>query len=251
MKKTYRTLFVIALPLVVASFCSAQTTAADQNQAGQYGVQPTVTTPLGPVPANANNWSDDTSTNIGISNAPWNLDMSNVPKIMYNSSELTFSDAQPGIINGQLLIPVRSFAEQTGATVSWLDATQEVVINMPNDQSMTLTVVPQTNADDFLNNTTGRPERFSNTDPAAGMSSGLWGPQQVILIGDHAYMPLSLLATAFNGTSNWDQDSGTVTISNDQSGVDSTATMPDMKAPDTNPNDIPMPDTLANPSTGN
>jgi len=129
-------------------------------------------------------------------------------QIMFNGTAINFYDAQPQLINGQLMVPVRAFAEQTGATVRWDEMSQSVEI-VPADQPMLrLMAIPQSTAFAYYD-TTGRPERFAggSSQPSFGLLA-----DQVVVIDDHSYMPLDKLAATFNGASNWDPTTGTATI---------------------------------------
>ncbi len=143
----------------------------------------------GPSAEPLNDPSVTTDLGVGVGGAP-TLDTTNAPRIMINQMGVNFSDAQPGIINGQLMVPVREVAEQAGGTVHWLDQEKQVVIDLPNQPGVTL----DTNQDWLtLINTDdqSRPLRFSGSEPDAHV---VLNSNEVILIGDRAYMPFDRLA---------------------------------------------------------
>jgi len=144
----------------------------------------------------------------------WNLDTSGTTEIMLNETPVQFLDAQPGMIDGQLMIPVRAFAEQTGAIVTWDNGAKSVQINLPSQETLTLTAFPNVASPNY-----GTPVPTGDSDAGQNNVGGPYEPSpdmlsssQVVVIDGHAYMPLSQLATAFNGTGNWDQSDGTATI---------------------------------------
>jgi len=149
----------------------------------------------------------------------WNLDTSSPTQILFNQTPIQFLDAQPGLIDGQLMVPVRAIAEQTGATVVWDNDAKQVEIDLPNEVSLTLTAIPGFSPPNY-----GAPIESSPTEDSDAVPNNVGGPYepepspemltptQVVIIDGHAYMPLDKLATAFDGTDSWDQSAGTATI---------------------------------------
>lgn len=233
--------------LLIATFALAGATqyAVGQSQSSDYGPGSkngsSGTTAGQSQPANSSQGMKNQTGNVGqrgISNpttisgqgtsgrsgGAWNLDTSRSTRVMYNQAPVNFSDAQPGVMNGQLLIPVRAFAEQAGGTVRWRNDTKVVEIDLPNHSPLQLMSVSQPTA--MSNNAArGRAERFSGggSSGQSGMddSSSLFGAQEVVIINGRAYMPLNQLSAVFNGTGNWDQAGGTATIS--VTGTDTTS----------------------------
>ncbi len=148
------------------------------------------------------------------------LDTSDVPTIMINGTTVNFSDAQPGMINGQLMVPVRAVAECIGDNVDWRHSLKEVVITPPAQDS---SVVLDTNRDWLAmisNQDQSQTEQFYNGETATTVDVGPSAPaladNEVVLIGDHAYMPFDQLAASLNGAGNWDQTADMATITTDQ-----------------------------------
>jgi hypothetical protein len=186
----------------------------------------------GPSAAPVNDPSVTTDLGAGVSGAP-TLDTTNAPRIMINQANVNFSDAQPGIINGQLMVPVREVCEQAGGTVHWLDQEKQVMIDLPNQPGVTL----DTNQDWLtLINTSdqSRPLRFSGSEPDAHV---VLSSNEVILVDNRAYMPFDRLAGAINGTGDWDQSGALATITTDQGSTGDDSQVPGdvPPAPDTTP----------------
>jgi len=186
-----------------ASQPSAKPTVNDTNTASSGDTTPTTVIST-PTPA--------TDLGVTAAGAPPTLDTSGAPQITLNQTQVDFSGAQPGIINGQLMVPVRDVCEQLGATVDWSAADKQVVLILPGQQSVTL----DTNQDwlSMINpDMTTRPLRFDSANPDSNHL--VLNSNEVILIGDRAYMPFDQLAAAINGSGNWDTSSNTAAISTD------------------------------------
>jgi len=141
------------------------------------------------------------------------LDTSNVPQIMINQTQVNFTEAQPGMINGQLMVPVRAVAEQLGATVQWVDQDKQVVIDLPSEKTVTL----DTNRDWLaLANPDGQTMAERISGPDVPQNDIVLSGDEVILIGDRAYMPFDKFAAAINGSTDWDGSGTTATITVDQ-----------------------------------
>jgi len=181
---------------------------------GQVNMDPIGPGSLGPdqTPVTQGTTDSPTTTtpvDLGLkANGASQLDTTNSPKIMINQIEVTFAGAQPGLINGQLMVPIRDVVEQLGASVKWQDLDKQAVITLPSQQDVTVT----TNQDwlDMLNvNDQTRPLRFHNADPEAHL---MLNDNEVVLIDNRAYMPFDQLCAAINCTGNWDVSIGTATI---------------------------------------
>jgi hypothetical protein len=221
-----------------------------QNQTGAYAPdtdQPSTIQSVPTTQAATVSPDQSTTTNLGVdaNGAPIVLDTSNVPTITLNGTQVTFTDAQPGMINGQLMIPVRTVAEQLGATVQWADQDKQVMIELPSTQSVTL----DTNRDWIA--LIANQDQGSMSGPSADM--GLSG-SEVVLIGNRAYMPFDQLASAIHGSGDWDRNGSTATISTDQpSPPDLTAPDQPITSPDSQPegtNGTPLDDDKTSGGTG-
>lgn len=147
-----------------------------------------------------------------------NLVTNNAPQIMLNQNPITFGGAEPGFVDGQLMIPVRDVAEQMGATVTWDDQQKTVSISMPNQQSLQLWANPDWYSM-LGSGDQGRAESFSDKSSTSSNVGG-GGNDEVVLIGNRAYMPFDSLAMVMNGTGTYDQggDTATITLGQTQSG---------------------------------
>lgn len=67
------------------------------------------------------------------------------PTVYLNGTLLTFQDAEPTIIDGRTLVPMRAIFEAMGAEVSWIQATQTVV-GVGKDQTMVVLPIGSTQA---------------------------------------------------------------------------------------------------------
>jgi hypothetical protein len=161
------------------------------------------------------------TTDLGLrNNGTPTLETGSVPQIKINNTIVSFNDAQPGMINGQLMIPVRDVCEQIGASVHWMDQAKEVVLDLPSQNTVTL----DTNKDWLAmigNVDQAQLEQLNNGGPES--SDLILQSDEVVLIGNRAYMPFDKLAVAINGSGDWDQSAGTATITTDEntSGEDS------------------------------
>lgn len=174
------------------------------------------------------------------STIPVTLDTSNVPQIAINDMTVNFTDAQPGMLNGKLMVPVRAVCEQLGATVDWLDQQKQVVINLPSQDTVTL----NTNQDWLAMQTDQdqQAEQMNDEQGGPNVPTAAIGDDQIVLIGDHAYMPFDELAVAMKGTGNWDGSSSTTaSITVDQTGnstpMNDGTTSPDSAPYNTAPQD--------------
>jgi len=174
--------------------------------------------PLGPAsqvyPATPQPSQDTvTTTDLGLrSSITQVLDIKSIPQVQVNGTVVSFTGAQPGMINGQLMIPVRDIAEQLGATVHWDHQGKQVVLDLPSQKTVTLDTnrdwLTMIGASDVTN-----PEAASG--PNAENSDFILPSDEVVLIGDRAYMPFDKLALAINASGDWDQTAGTATITTD------------------------------------
>jgi hypothetical protein len=129
--------------------------------------------------------------------------------VMVDRTQVTFSGAQPQMIAGQMMIPVRDIADQMGGTVTWDDLSKEVQINVPNQ--VPLVALGMSQADWNATTDQGRAQRFAidgnlNTDL----------PPQAVVIDGHAYMPIQEMAMDMGGTVTWDPSSTTATLTLNQ-----------------------------------
>jgi len=122
-------------------------------------------------------------------------------EIIYNGSPITFNEAQPVILNGELMVPIRGFAESIGGSVMWDNDNQEILLNIPNHPALALTSsrgsMTDTVAVQMDEGVMSRAERFSNRD------LNYKGGGQAFFIGDRAYMAITDLATVINGATDW------------------------------------------------
>jgi len=169
------------------------------------------------------------------------------PKVVLNGTPVTFTDATPGLNNGQLFLPVRTIAEQMGCSVQWDQGEKQVALNGGGNDTQ-FTALPQTYAYS-MNQGEGRAERFAVRN-YANLPVGQFEPNQVVLINDHAYMGYVQLANALHAVVQWDDATNTLTITSIQASSevptpDVTPTPPDVVPPDTTPppSDTP-PDTV-------
>jgi hypothetical protein len=126
---------------------------------------------------------------------------------MVNGRPLAYGNAPPGLVNGQLMIPVRACAKQINAKVDWHWDIKEAIFNTFG-QRVILTAVP-TNYALLSNSDQGRAERFSSSPRPLSATAG---SGDIVIFNSHAYMPLDQFASALNATSNWDKASGIATL---------------------------------------
>jgi len=125
--------------------------------------------------------------------------------IIYNGSPVTFADAQPIMLNGQLMVPIRGFVEDIGGSAMWDTDNNEIFLDIPNHPALALSL-SRTLGYEVDQGAVGRAERFSNQNPNDN------GMGEVIAIGGHAYMAIADLATALNGTTDWQPGMTAATI---------------------------------------
>jgi len=213
------------------------------------GVSQATQDPMGPTqPVQGSTVTTDnpSTTDLGVSSSglAMTLDSSNRPNVVLNQTEVNFADAQPGFINGQLMVPIRDVAEQLGATVKWIDQDKEAVVVLPTQQTVTL----DTNRDWLSLLTSGEQVNSVQSDNGGPAMHLMLSPNEVILIGNRAYMPFDQLANEINCAGNFDQSAGTATLTT----TDGT-NEEDVKSPDTAktpPDETPKPDESGTPPDG-
>jgi hypothetical protein len=115
------------------------------------------------------------------------------PAAVYVDGKLQiFSDAQPIIVDGRTLVPIRSVAEVLGAQVNWEDSTQTVLINK-DDKHIELTI-------------------GSKSPTVNGSPVNLDAP--AVIINGRTMVPLRFVSEALGAKVVWD---GTVKIYSDPS----------------------------------
>jgi hypothetical protein len=203
MKTTHSRFVLCAVAAGLLAFAGGEA-AAIQGDSSQANRPQTATVQTG-IPTDQ---GTDRVMSPGTAPSAMTLDTSNPPPIMNEEVPIIFTDVQPGYLGGQLMVPVREFAQQMGALVTWDHGTKQVMVEMPNEPILSLANNPgwfSSNSDSDQ----GRAERFSNSAPAA---------PGIVIINDHAYMPLDQLAAVMKGSANWDKTSGVATISFPESG---------------------------------
>lgn len=105
-----------------------------------------------------------------------------INRVVVNKEWICFPDAQPGIINGRTLVPVRFVSQALGAKVDWDDATRTVTIT-GNGRTI---VLPVGQAAATVN---GQPVTFDV-------------PANIYL--DRTYVPLRFVSEALGAKVDWD-----------------------------------------------
>jgi hypothetical protein len=111
--------------------------------------------------------------------------------VYINDTPVTFSDAQPVIVNSRTMIPLRGLFEQLGYNISWNSATKTATLSKSGKDSIVLIV-------DDNNIYTGNKTIYSDVPPQ--------------IIGNRMYLPLSAVGDAANIEVSWDSETKTVTL---------------------------------------
>lgn len=121
----------------------------------------------------------------------------NSPIITANGKDMPIDEqgTVPVIVNDRTLVPIRAVVEQMGGTVSWNSEKQEVTLIYGGDEIKLIIG----SADVYMNGV----KRTLDAEPA--------------VINNRAMFPIRFIAESFNFQVDWEENTQTITITNDDS----------------------------------
>lgn len=123
-------------------------------------------------------------------NKRWIQGTKDIAGVQLNGKWVCFPDAQPGIVNNRVLVPVRFVSEALGATVQWDDQARKVTV-IKQDRRVELTIGQ---SEVTVNGT------LMSLDVAP------------VIHFDRTFVPLRLVSEALGAKVEWDQDNYLVRV---------------------------------------